>query len=388
MNGAQRMSRMRPFLLAASITLVIAGTAGAQTLEQRLQSRLDSIHRAGRFPGATIGVALPDGRTIALATGVSDTARRVPMRPTDRMMAGSVGKTFFAAVATALVREGRLDLDARVSRWLGGEPWFDSLPNARDITVRQLMNHTSGVVRYEFNPRFLADLTREPMRAFTPVEELRYLFGSAAPFAAGQGWDYSDTNYIILAMIMERITGRPMYEEIRRRTLAPLALRNTVPSDSPDIEGLVQGYAGPQSDFAGVDAVLVNGRFAFNPQFEWAGGGFASTSEDLARWMKSYYEGLDADTALKRQVLDGVAAPMLGRDTRYGLGVIVRPTPLGASWGHSGFFPGYLTEVRYYPDLRIAVAMQANTSQPRTIGRGQGAIINELAGIVAEELRR
>lgn len=114
----------------------LASLASAQTpLAARLQSRLDSIKAAGTFPGATIGIALPDGRTIALATGQSDTTRDTPMAPRARMMAGSAGKTFFAALAVHLAREGRLDLDAPIARWLGNEPWFDSLPNARQITV-------------------------------------------------------------------------------------------------------------------------------------------------------------------------------------------------------------------------------------------------------------
>lgn len=357
-------------------------------VESQLQAKLDSLKAAAPFPGMTAGIALPDGRTIALATGQSDTTRDTPMRPRDRMLAGSVGKTFFAALAVRLVAEGRLDLDAPISRWLGHEPWFDSLPNARQITVRQLMNHSSGLVRYELNPAFLADLTRTPMKRYTPVEELRYLFGSTAAFQAGQGWDYSDTNYIVLAMILERILGGTAYDAITARFTRPLGLGNTLPSDTACIPGLVQGYAGMPNPFGGFDAMVGdNGCFRINPQFEWGGGGYVSSSEDLAKWLKSYYEGLAADTALRAQVLNGVAAPMLGREARYGLGVIIRNTPHGISWGHSGFFPGYITEVRYWPEHRIAVAVMVNTSDGRTIGRNPGAIANDLAGIVIARLR-
>ena len=360
-----------------------ASVVSAQTLESRIQARLDSLKAAAPFPGLTVGIALPDGRTIALATGQSDTTRDTPMDPRARMMAGSVGKTFFAALAIQLVREGRLDLDAPIARWLGNEPWFDSLPNARQITVRHLMNHTSGLVRYEFNNAFLADLTSAPMRRFTPVEELRYLFGTAAQFQPGQGWDYSDTNYIVLAMILERILGRTAYGEIAARFTGPLGLRNTVPSDTACIQGLIQGYAGQPNPFGGSDAMVADdGCFRINPQFEWGGGGYVSSSEDLARWLKAYYEGLASDTALRSQVVNGVLAPMLGQNTRYGLGVIIRNTPNGLTWGHSGFFPGYLTEVRYFPEHRFAIALMVNTSVGRSLGRGPGAIINDIAGIL------
>src|SRR5688572_16525175 len=129
-----------------------------------LQPYLDSVHAAGRFPGATLGVAFPDGSSCAIATGWSDTAKRVRMEPTHLLLAGSVGKTYFGALAIQLAAEGALDLDAPVSRYLGHEPWFFRLPNAREITVRQLMNHTSGIVRYELQPRFLAACARIPIR--------------------------------------------------------------------------------------------------------------------------------------------------------------------------------------------------------------------------------
>jgi D-alanyl-D-alanine carboxypeptidase len=100
-----------------------------------------------------------------------------------------------------------------------------------------------------------------------------------------------------------------------------------------------------------------------NPQFEWTGGGIASTPSDLARWAKLLYEAGAFDDELLEQMLEGVSAPMLGREAKYGLGVIVRPTALGTSYGHSGFFPGYMTEVMYWPEHRIAVAVQVNTSE-------------------------
>ncbi|MGQ0643132.1 MAG: serine hydrolase domain-containing protein [Gemmatimonadaceae bacterium] len=362
---------------ATAVLLVCTNTLHGQSLEQRLQYRLDSLHRAGRFIGATVGVVLADGRRLSFASGLSDTAQRTPLRADHRMLAGSTGKTFFAALAYQLAREGRLPLDAPISRWLGNEAWFDSLPNARQITIRQLMNHTSGLVRYELNPRFLADLIAQPNRAFSPVEELRYLFGSTAAFAAGQGWDYSDTNYIVLAMILERITGTRAYDEIGRRFLEPLRLTGTIPSDRRELPGLAQGYAGRNNPFGALDAMVRDGRFAINPQFEWAGGGFASTAPDLAQWARALYSGGVVDTAfLRAEILQGVLAPMLGQNARYGLGVIIRETLHGITWGHSGFFPGYLTEVRWYAQHGVAIAVMVNQNQP---ARGPGGLVSDLA---------
>ncbi len=116
-------------------------------LKQQLQLKLDEWHKAGKFPGATLGVVLANGESISLAVGYSDRNAKTPIKPTDRMLAGSVGKTFAAATALQLVKEGRISLDERIEKYLGREPWFARLPNARTITVRQLMNHTSGLVR-------------------------------------------------------------------------------------------------------------------------------------------------------------------------------------------------------------------------------------------------
>jgi D-alanyl-D-alanine carboxypeptidase len=341
----------------------------AQDLQARLQAVLDGYKAGGSFPGASAAVSLPDGRVITLVVGEADTTRHTPMTPEGRMLEGSVGKTYFAALAMRLVHEGKLDLDAPVSRYLGDRPWYPRIPNAADITVRNLMTHTSGVMRYEFKEAFTRDLTAQPDRRWQPEELVAYILDEAPSFAPGQGWEYSDTNFILLGMAMEAITGRPCYELIREQILEPLGLRNTVPSDSRRIPGLIQGYAGPGNPFGGTDAMLMgDGRFAINPQFEWAGGGFAGTPADLARWARLLYTGRAFDADLLPVMLDGVPA-RLGPGTRYGLGVILTETPVGLAEGHSGFFPGYLTEMAYFPDLDVAAAIQVNTSWARALGR-------------------
>ena len=363
-----------------------AGVSRHDALRVRLQATLDSLHAAGRFPGATAGIALPDGDVIALAVGMADSARRIPMRLDTRMLAGSVGKTFVAAVALQLVREGRLELDAPLSRYLGAEPWFARLPNARDITVRMLLNHTSGIQRYEFKPAVTELLTRDPDKVWTPEERVGFVLGDTPPFRAGEGWDYSDTNYILVGMLVEQITGNDLYAEIRRRILDPHGLRNTVPSDRRAVPGVVQGYAGANNPFGGTDAMIIDGRMAVNPQMEWAGGGFATTAAELARWAKLLYEGRVLDSAGTALMMESVPA-RLGPETRYGLGVIIRPTAHGITFGHSGFFPGWQTDMMYFPSLRTAIAVQVNTSAPRTTGRPLSGFLTELASVIAADAR-
>ena len=353
-------------------------------LRAALQSRLDSLVAASRFPGVVVGVSLADGSTGALAAGMADTAAHQPMRPEARLLLGSVGKTFFSAVALQLVAEGRIDLDAPISHYLGSEPWFRRIPNAQAITVRMLMNHTSGLVRYEFNPAVTQAMTADANKVWTPAERVSYILDTEPPFLAGQGWQYSDTNYIVLGMIVEHVTGQDYYELIRRRILEPLSLRNTIPSDRRVLPGVVQGYAGPRNDFGGKDAMIENGAMIVNPQMEWAGGGFASTADDLARWARTLYSGGFLPPAMMPELLNGVPARGLGRDAKYGLGVIITPTDLGEARGHSGFFPGYLTEVRYYVDQEFAVSIIFNTSVQQAIGRNPATLLHDLARTVAE----
>ncbi|MBK6749547.1 MAG: beta-lactamase family protein [Acidobacteria bacterium] len=383
------MRILRTIVFALSfLTVFISADAqvtpvpASSDLRNELQRNLEEWYKAGKFPGATLGVVLADGETMSLAVGYSDRTAKSPMKPTDRMLAGSTGKTFAAATALQLVYEGKIGLDERVEKYLGSLSWFSRLPNARDITVRQLLNHTSGLVRYEFKDQFTKDLTANPEKIWKPQELLAYLLDEKPPFEAGKGWDYSDTNYIVLGMIIERVTGRKFYDEAGRRLLKPLKLTNTIPQDRIKLKGVIQGYAGANNPFGGKDEMISNGKFAINPQFEWTGGGYASTSGDLARWAKLIYEGKAFDASLLPQVADGVAAPMLGRETRYGLCVIIRKTPAGTSYGHSGFFPGYMTDMMYFPEQRIAIAVQVNTSVPQDLGKPLGRVLADLAQIV------
>ncbi len=272
---------MRKIFLFLFVCLLSTGTirsqrttvADAASIKRALQLKLDEWHKAGSFPGATLGVVLANGESFGLAVGLSDREMKTPMKPKDRMLAGSVGKTFAAATALQLIKEGKIGLDERIEKYLGREPWFSRLPNAKDITVRQLMNHTSGLVRYEFKDQFTKDLTANPEKTWKPAELITYLLDEKPPFAAGQGWDYSDTNYIMLGMIIEKVTGRRFYDEANRRLLKPLKLTDTIPQDGLKLKGVVQGYAGQNNPFGGRDAMIHDGKFAINPQFEWTGGG-------------------------------------------------------------------------------------------------------------------
>jgi D-alanyl-D-alanine carboxypeptidase len=351
----------------------------AVELRQVLQERLDTYVATGRVPGVSAGVVLPDGSALALAAGLADRERETALEPGDRLCGGSTGKTFVATVLLQLVQEGKLGLDDLLGEHLGDEEWFERLPNAADITIAHLLGHRTGIMRHEFDPAFMQAVMGEPDRVWKPAELVSYVLEREPPFAAGQGFAYSDTNFVLLGMVIEKLTGRSLYQEIQERLLTPLGLTGIRPQDARALPGLVQGYAGEPNPFGAPDRMLAqDGRFFLNPQFEWAGGGFIGNGGDYARWARALYGGkLLAPETLARMTA-GESAPELGRGMRYGLGCENWPSPAGECVGHAGFFPGYLTEIRYWPGHRIAVAVQVNTSEYAALPQPLGALCEEL----------
>ena len=364
------MSKLLLFFLLLSFKVVFA-----QTSKERLQHKLDSLRMVGNYPGISVAIADKNGIT-AFTSGYSDKEKNIVLIDKHMLMQGSVGKTYVSAVALKLIKQGKLNLNEKISKYLGDLPWYNKIPNADAITVRQIMNHTSGVMRYEFKPDFINDINAHPEKTWKPEELLSYVLNEKASFAAGEDWEYSDTNYILLGMIIEKITGKKYYQVLEEWILKPYGLTQTKPTDKKTLPGLAQGYAGVDNGFVKDEKVLKDdGSFIINPQFEWTGGGIYSTTSDLAKWGKLLYEGKVIDTSL---LLNGAVKAKLGRDAMYGLGVIIRPTTLGNAYGHSGFFPGYLTEMTYFPLKQICIAVQANSSDIKNIKMGLSRILLEL----------
>lgn len=369
-------------LFAVSLSALASGRLQPSS-QRRNNDRREGVRRvledfrtASGFPGAIAGVYYADGTSFAVAVGYSDREAKTPMKQTDLMHGGSVGKTFFAALALQLVAEGRLALDDKISKYLGKEPWFAGLPNANTITVRMLLNHTSGLA--PFGEAFMQDLVASPATERSPLEAVKSISGAKPLNAAGAAFSYSDINYQVVAFVTEHVTGKPAYAEIRRRILKPLGLTRIVAADRPKIPGLIPGYAGPKNPFGG-DKMLVNGALTFDPRFEWGGGGFVTNPQDLARWIGYFCEGRAFSPKLLPDVLTTVDAPDLGKGSRSGMGIEIEPTALGEAYGHGGFFPGYFTQVRWYPRERIALALQINTSDDSVVKRSLKDVVDELA---------
>ncbi len=312
-------------------------------------------------PGLSAAIVERDGATEPHCLGFADPDTGVPMRPATRLLSGSIGKTYVAALVLDLVRESVLDLDDRVSRHLGAREWFERLPNAETLTLRYLLRHESGLARYVFRPALWKSLVEDPDRVRSPEELVGLVLDEPALFPAGEGWAYSDTNYLVVGMIVEQATGARFYDLARERLLAPLGLEDTIPSDSRRIPGVAQGSIVRHRDLGLPARTLQDGEFTFCNHFEWCGGGWASTAVDLARWITALAAGDVVPEPHLAQMLDAVPSPPLGDGARYGLGLTLWDSPAGAVIGHEGTMPGFLAVTGFAPALQLGVAVMLNS---------------------------
>lgn len=356
-----------------------------QAIESLCSPYLEELRERHGAPGLSAALVLPDGATISLTAGFADQESKRVMTPETRLLQGSVGKTYFSAAALHLHFADKLDLDAKVATYLEGVGWYERVPNSAEMTVRQLMRHESGLPRYVFKPAFFERCLAEPDHVWTVEERMSYVFDDPALFEAGQGWGYSDTNYILLGAIIEELAGTTAYEYIEKHLLHPLELIDTIPSDRRRIPGMAQGYARVCKNFGFPERVLEDGVFAFNPQFEWAGGGYASNAVDLARWAHLLYSGAAFEGDYLATLLDTVPS-QLGPKKRYGLGVMERETELGPQIGHDGFDPGFTATMGYFPDFEIAAALLINTDAALGRELPLDHVTERLVEIAVEEL--
>ncbi len=342
-----------------------------------LQAILDKAVAGTRLPGMTAAVALPDGRVIECAAGLADKEAGAKMKPDHRMPAGSIGKTWVAAVALQMVEKKQLDLDAKVGSYLKAE-WFSRIPNAASITVRHLLQHTSGIPEHVESAEFTKAIIASADKVWSAEEILKFTLDKKPLFEAGKGWAYADTNFCLLGAVIEAIRGKPLFDLVRSDVLTKTSLKLTEPQSGRSIKGLAQGYTIVDGLFGLKGPVLTSGRMPFDPQLEYGGGGMISTSGDLARWAVALYTGKIVSPAMIAEMTNGVPAKTGPKD-KYGLGCQIRNSAAGETWGHNGWFPGWLSDVQYWPKQKIAIAVQFNTDDQRASGRSFRAIVAEIA---------
>lgn len=351
-------------ILAIALVLPTWGTADADDLPEQVQNLLSIFHETYVFPGATVAYVLPDGSVGDAAVGLADAEAGKAMTPNIRMLAASVGKTFVGALVLSLESEGVLNRSDLVSEYLGDEDWFDALPNASTITVGHLLTHSAGLpdhVHLEgVAQRMLAAGASGDVQ---PEDAIAFILGRKPLFDAGRGWSYTDTGYLLLGLVIEAASGADFFDLASEHFLVPIGLEATTPSVAPMLANLAVGYTIKDNPFGLPTRTNdEDGALLWNPAIEWTGGGFVSTSHDLAVWGHALFTGEALNAPYLDRLLDAVPVHPDAPDILYGSGVgIYADTPFGPVYGHGGWVPGYVTSLRHYADHDITIAFQINT---------------------------
>lgn len=370
-------------ILLLAVSLKSQTSFDKAALVAKLTTKLNQIYEESNAPGVSFSVVLADGEELTLVAGYADVEKKIKMEPDHKMLGGSTGKVFYSVVVMQLVEEGKFNLDEPMSTYLGNNEWFDRLPNAKELTLRTLMRHESGIPRYVFKDGFQEEVVKDADKVWTPAELLSYVFDDEPLFGVGEKFAYSDTNYVIVAMAIEAVTGNDLYDEVQTRVLDKAGLKNVVAQNKRKYKKLAQGYNGEDPFFPG-KALLKNGKSQYNWQFEWAGGGLVITTRDLAVLAKKTYEGEMFDKSLLTEYFNGREATGMGG--AWGLGVHIRETPNGRVLGHSGFMPGYITNMMYFEEQGFSICYQVNGSDATR--RGILRQLPQLANIIREEIAK
>ena len=338
-----------------------AGLTATAATRRSLQKRLDQLRERYGIPGISVTILFPDGSSWVGVSGMANVAAKTPVTTSTSFAIASVSKTFTAALVLALAQDGTIELDQPVRRYLP-----DVKVNAR-ITVRQLLDHTSGLRDYFFHPAIDKKLLTDRGRPWDTADAMKHV--GKAYFKPGTGWHYSNTNYLVLGMLAERVGGAPLADQVRARFLEPLGLRHTwyQPTEKASAEGS-HGYRF-ESTKKDAPAIDLSDGSAFMPftsvvTAAAGAGAFASNSTDLARWVRALYAG----AVLSQDSVDAMVGDISRTEpykprVPYGLGVQRLDIDGSPSLGHSGRLLGFRSVVRWLSEEDVAIAVVTNQSR-------------------------
>ena len=362
-------------LILSIICIMLGSCANQKPVEVQLQDVLDKGIAQHDIHGVSATVIFPDGEIWNGVSGVSHDT--VPMEPDMLFAIGSVTKNFVATLTLKLVEEGLLSLDDPVSKWLPSYPHVDG-----DITIRQLLNHTSGLYMFWDNQEIWDDLMADRERFFTPEEVLGYI--KEPDFDPGEGWRYSNTNYLLLAMIVNEATDSNLSTELNTRLYQPLGLSDFYLSQEEEIPAHQAHVYGDNWDGGPVRDITFLPRTS-HESIGYGSSGIFTTSENLARWSQALFEGEILEEQSLNEMLNFVEFKPVANMNAYGLGVqeFRRTLSYGErAIGHGGGNIGTTTYMVYLPDQHVSVAVMIN-AYPND---GAEAITQGLIKVVLSDL--
>lgn len=324
---------------------------------QQYQNLLNGLVQKG-VPGILLSVYDPVNGSWTGAAGKADLSQGIAMRPCQLTRVGSTVKTYTAVTVLMLAQDGLIDLDAPVSQYLTGTP-INKIKNAKEATVRQLLQHSGGLFNYIQSLQFQTASLNDLIREWKPEELLAYAYGKAPYFAPGEDVVYSNTHYILLGMLIEKVTGKPFYRVFEERIFQPLNLTMTRFAATDHVPaGIAKGYIDLYSNLNVMESTYFSGW-----DYYTADGGLISNPYDMCRFMRALGEGQLLDAASMQQMTDW--RPKKNPDPEffpmeYGLGIFRMHTAQGPVWFHSGDAIGYYANMMYFPETGMAAAYAVN----------------------------
>ncbi|MFI6446034.1 serine hydrolase domain-containing protein [Kitasatospora sp. NPDC050543] len=319
-----------------------------EELSPELVAKLDAAIRQTMsqtgVPGVSVGLWLPGKGQYVRSFGVADKKTGAPMTDDLYMRIGSETKTFTATAVLELVDDGLVGLDDPISKYVSG------VPDGDKITIRDLAEMRSGLFPYSSDPGFVTALESDPTRPFTPHELLAYGYKHPNVAAPGTQFLYNNSNYILLGLVVEKVSGRPLADFIHDRVTQPSDLEHTVfPAGAEFPSPHAHGYTNQTLNGATVDAT------DWNPSWGWAAGAMVSTLWDLKHWAKDVATGTLLSSATQAQRTKFLPAGLPGAG--YGLGLF----DVQGWIGHNGSLPGYESLTIYLPELDATLVVVLNT---------------------------
>lgn len=309
---------------------------------------IDTFTVNNDLPGLSVAIWTPE-LEFERSVGMADIETKRERKIDDKIRIGSITKTFVASVVLQLVDEGRLSLDDPLSKH------FPSYPNSENITLRQVLNMTSGIPDYLDDPLIGESFFYFRTNKFTPGQIFEATMGLPASFPPGKGWHYSNGNYNILGMLVEMITGNKLEDEISKRIIVPLNLVNTIFPATPRLSG--QYSHGYMTDTATGKKVDVT---ELDPSITWAAGCMVSDFADLKKYVRALVKGEFFSKKVSEEHLTFTDTGI--RDfAKYGLGIFW----LDGFIGHNGGITGYNTMMVYNPELDATILASINEFGPQ-----------------------
>ncbi|MCW5559810.1 MAG: beta-lactamase family protein [Verrucomicrobiae bacterium] len=324
-------------------------TANEAPAANQWQAALNQIRTTAVVAGATAAIITSNGVWVG-TSGYADRVARTQTEPQMRFCVGGISKSFAAATLLQLAEEGRLSLDDPLKKWL---PDFLHVPNT--ITLRQVLDHTSGIYDYFDSADWEQRMLARPGDPLT-LEELFAYVGDPY-FSPGIAFHYSSTGYLLLGLVIEKVTGHRVMEEYRQRFIKPLGLSSIYMRQAEPATG---DSPHPYSYFnpSGTEKDISSTPDAAYFSCIGAAGGLFSSVEDIARWTHALWSG---SLLSPRSYREMIAWNPVGGDEKYGFAVWSQDTDRGEFYVHSGHVPGYRVFAGYSPTLNATVVLAFNS---------------------------